>query len=245
MAIITISRQEASAGELLAERLARLLDYRLVDKELLTRVAAAAHVPLEQVEAFEKRSGSLVERVLLAIARGLPEMDEYYHGFADTKPETIDSRDHYVHYGHKEGAAEFALFKQADCRRYFESAIRELAERGNVIIVGRGAQVLLADFPHALHLRIVAGEAYRAAAVARARGIDPKAALRIIRDLDQHRADYVKANYRRGIDDPLLYDLVLRMDRLNLDELVEFLRRWAVSESLKHRSASETQAIPE
>jgi len=240
MAVLTISRQEGCGGEILASRLAKVLDYRLVDKEILTRVASLARVTVEQVEAFEKRTGSLVERFLLAAARGLPELDEYYQAYANLVPETLETMSHYVHYGHQEGSADFALLKRADCLKYFESAIRDLAERGNVIIIGRGTQVLLADFPHTLHLRVVATEPYRAAAVARPRGLDHQAALKLVRDIDQHRSDYVRINYRRDVDDPTLYDLVLRMDRLKMDEVVEFLRRTVIGDKIRHRSETES-----
>lgn len=236
MAVITISRQDGAGGEGLAHRIGQVLGYRVVDKEVLVRVAAMAHVPVEQVAEFAEGRGSAIERFLHAVVRGLPGMGEYYAASAEAMTGQADVLRHYVYYGHREGKADFSRLRREDCLRYFAAAVRDLAERGNVVVVGRGGQVLLADFPHTLHVRAIAAEGSRAAAVAAELGLEDEAALEHVRRADEHRADYLRDNYDHDINDPGLYDLVVRLDRVDAERVVAFVRDWAVGETVRHES---------
>jgi cytidylate kinase len=234
VAIVTISRQEGSGGDELARRLAKALEFRLVDKEILTRVAAMAHVPVEQVKEFAEGEGGVVKRFLHTMARGLPDLDDYYKAFGELYAEHAERLDDYVYYGHGEGKSDFASLSRADCLKFFESAIRDLAERGRVVIVGRGSQVLLADFPHTLHVRLVASEGCRIDTVAREQVFDRDKAAEHVKTSDQRRDRYLKTNYDRDVDDLSLYDLVVCMDKLAADDVVEFIRHWATGETARH-----------
>lgn len=239
MAVITLSRQEGAGGDQLASRLAKILKYRLVDKELLVTVAAMAHAPIEQVERFAEGRVSRLERFLHGLVRALPNLDEYYRAYATVPLDDAERLKHYVFYGHQEGQADFSHLSRADCLRFFESAIRDLADRGKVIVVGRGSQVLLADFPHALHVRVVASEAFRAGAIARDRAMSEDEAAEVARDVEEHRADYLAANYDRDVNDPALYDFVVRTDKLAVDDVAAFVRKWVVQETARHEAQLE------
>jgi len=236
MPVVTISRQTGSGGAEFAERLAHLLQYRLVDKAILAQVAALARVPVEQVEQFEATDESLLERFVHAVARSLPNLDDYYRAYAQAEAEDEHGARHYIYYGHDEGPADFSKLQREDCLRYFESAIRELADRGNVILVGRGSQVLLADFPHTLHLRITASQPHRVDRLAGTQGLDAESARQLMADQDEHRAAYLKVNYERDLDDAALYDVVFRMDHVDIDRATAFIRQWVVEETGKHES---------
>lgn len=233
MAVITISRQEGSGGTRLAQSLAKALEYRFVDKESLARVAGLALVSAEpEAEGGE----SPVARVLRAVARGLPDLDDYYRAYAELHAEHPEAAEHYIHYGREKVKADFSRLPPSESLRFFESAIRELAERGNVILLGRGSQVLLADFPHTLHVRVTAECDHRVATVARQRGVSENLAREIIREADEFRAGYLKANYDRDVEDALLYDLVLSMNKLTLDGVTRFIRSWAAAETARHEA---------
>lgn len=236
MAIITISRQQGSGGAELARRLAQILGYRLVDKEILAHVAAMARVPIEQVQQFADDDGNVIQRFLHAVARGIPDLDDYYQTFAEMYTEHDPRLNDYVYYGQGEGQADFSKLHREDCLKYFESAIRDIAERGNTVLVGRGSQVLLADFPHTLHVRVTASLKSRIDAVAREDLFDEKQAAERIAESERRRAHYLQVNYGRNVDDVVLYDLVLRMDHLAIDQVVEFIRKWAAGETVRHET---------
>jgi cytidylate kinase len=235
VAVITISRQEGSGGNRLARGLAKALDYRLVDKESLTRVAGLALVSAEHEESAQGGE-SPVMRFLHALARGLPDLDDYYQAYSELYAEHPEAAEHYVHYGREKVKADFSRLPPSESLRFFKSAIRELAERGNVILIGRGSQVLLADFPHTLHVRVTAAHDQRVATVARQRGVSEDLARDTIREADDFRADYLKANYDRDVDDASLYDLVLSMNKLAVDDAATFIRSWVTAETVRHEA---------
>jgi len=236
VAVITLSRQEGAGGRLLASRLAKALKYRLVDKEILATVAAKAHVPIEQVQEFAEGGESRLERFLHGLVRALPNLDDYYKAYAAVPLDDEEMLRHYLFYGHQEGQTDFSHLNREDCLRFFESAIRDLADRGNVILVGRGSQVLLADFPHTLHVRVTASDARRAAAIARDRPVAEDRAIELAGNADQHRDDYLRTNYDRDVNDPALYDLLVRTDKLTIDQVVAFVRGWVTEETVRHEA---------
>jgi cytidylate kinase len=99
-------------------------------------------------------------------------------------------------------------------RRVTET-ILNLAELGNVILVGRGANLITARLEHAVHVRIVGSLERRVARLQRYEKVSEKTAQRMIKDSDQARERYVKKHFKQDVNDPLLYDLVLNTDRIS------------------------------
>ena len=152
MPVITISRQIGSGGSMLAEQLADTLGYRLIDKVILTRAAQLAGVPEEQFAEIERQGQEgLFERLMRTVARGLPNLDHYYRAFAEMESDDPEAAE-YAYYGHTHHGHD--RLRREDVVKYYEAAIREMSQRGNVIILGRGGQVVLANMPHTLHVRV-------------------------------------------------------------------------------------------
>ena len=61
--IITISRQFGAGGSEIARRVAGALGWRVVDNELIGRVAKGAGLPPEEVAQREERAPSFIERL--------------------------------------------------------------------------------------------------------------------------------------------------------------------------------------
>lgn len=94
----------------------------------------------------------------------------------------------------------------------------ELARHGNVIIVGRGANLALLQQPNVFNLRIVAEFAARIQRVQQREGLDETAARRKITDTDYAREAYYRYLYNVMPDDPLVYDMILNTSRVTLEE---------------------------
>ncbi len=92
--------------------------------------------------------------------------------------------------------------------------ILQLAEVGNVVVIGRGASVITSGLEHAFHVRLVGSFRRRVEHVEAALHLSPDAAATHVRNEDLARKRYLKKYYERDIDDPLLYDLVINTDRL-------------------------------
>jgi cytidylate kinase len=93
--------------------------------------------------------------------------------------------------------------------------ILHLAELGNVVVIGRGANIVTASLEHALHVRLVGSIERRVERTQRERHLDAKAAAEHVRHDDLARQRYVRKYYGADIEDPLLYHLVINTDRVS------------------------------
>ena len=89
------------------------------------------------------------------------------------------------------------------------------------MIVGRGAQVLLADRREVLHLRIVAPLSVRITYVMHREGLDHPAAQERIQRKDRDRARFLRTEHQQNPEDAHLYDLVVNTGVLDLDSTVD------------------------
>ena len=101
---------------------------------------------------------------------------------------------------------------------YVEAMIFDMAARDNVILSGRGATIFLRKVRHALRVRISAPERVRAYRVEHQQELTSDAAIHRVRQNDRERASNVKFLYHVDWDDPLLYDLVLNTERMDVKE---------------------------
>jgi cytidylate kinase len=114
------------------------------------------------------------------------------------------------------------------CQAYFEAVekvLHELADQGEVVIVGRGGQLVLRGHPQVLHVRIVAPLEVRVDRVAASKSVSPKAALAQIKASDRTRRLYFQKFYQADWDEPTLYDLILNTGRIPPDAAVEMIRQ--------------------
>lgn len=95
--------------------------------------------------------------------------------------------------------------------------ISRLIEMGNVIILGRGSNVIAANVPYAFHVRLVGSFEARVRRRQHSLGLDAKAAADVIRREDLGRERYFKKHFNRDINDPLLYHLMINTDLIPLD----------------------------
>jgi cytidylate kinase len=190
--IITISRQFGAGGSEVARRVAAELDWRLVDNELIDRVAARAGLPAEEVARMEERAPGFVERLARALARSAPEL---FPRQAEKVPEP----------------------EEDTLVRVTESVVAEIAAEGRVVLVGRAAAAVLEGDHDALHVKLVAPVPFRIRTAAERLGREPHVVERILQETDATRARYQRQHYGRDWDDPTGYHMVLNTERLGFD----------------------------
>jgi len=121
--------------------------------------------------------------------------------------------------------------------QYVEATIREMAARDDIVLVGLASAVILAGMPHTLRARVTAPEACRAQRVAQAQGLDPTEALERVRQSDRERDGRVRFLYHVDLESPLLYDLVINTERLDVEEGARL-----VQQALQHPRFRSTDA---
>jgi len=222
--VITISRQLGSEGSYIATAVAKQLNWRYLDREILHRAAEAAGYPddemVKQLENKEAVSG-LLGRILEALQSSAvapiePSATQREIFVYDEKIAMIMqaeglAREEAVA---KVIAREQRADKALDYAGLIQQVIREYAGAGHVVIVGRGGHVVLRDFPDVLRVCVMASEEVRIQRLTERLKVDAKEAERRMRQSDRERMRYLKYFY--GVDwrDATLYDLTLNTDRL-------------------------------
>ncbi len=106
--------------------------------------------------------------------------------------------------------------------------ILRLADLGNVIIVGRGANIITAKLSHVFHLRMVGSLQRRIENMQCFEGLQLKEATERIRHEDLGRQRYVKKHFEKDVGDPLLYHLVINTDLVSPAEAVPLVGELAL-----------------
>lgn len=205
--IITISRQFGAGGSEVARRVAEELDWRLVDNELVDKVAERTGLPPEEVARRDESAPGFVERLVRVLTR-VPEL---FPKPADQAPEPEEAR----------------------LVRVTESVVAELAAQGRVVLVGRAGPAVLRGKHDALHIKIVAPLGDRLRTAAERLGVTLQDAEKTLQETDANRARYLKQHYGRDWNDSTNYDVVLNSGTLGLqgtaDVIVECAKqRWNV-----------------
>ena len=131
----------------------------------------------------------------------------------------------------------FGLRPSARDRQLYQSQveriIRDLADEGSVVIVGRGSQVVLGQRPDVLRVRVIAPLAGRIAGLQQQKLISAEAARAWLAASDKARARYLRRGYGVRVDDPALYHLVINTGLLDLtlavNLVVHALQAWSES----------------
>ncbi len=191
--VITITRQYASGGSDVARLVAVALGWTVIDNEFVDQVAERAGLPAAEVAQLEERAPGLLERLARTLAVASPEL---FLASAAAPPVERD---------------------EATIVQVTERVIAEAAAHGRIVLVGRGAQAVLARRPDALHVYVVASKPWRMQLAVERLGVDPARAEQVVDETDRQRDQYVKTYYKRQRHDFVNYDLVVNSERLGLD----------------------------
>lgn len=198
MAIITISRQFGAGGRTLGLRLSTELGYTLVDEYLMEMVAQKANVSSELVKMLEKEAGGTLQRYI----SGLDLVRRRYIDPLIDKRSYIDGH-RYV--------------------KLLHDIVLKLAEEDNSIILGRGGQYILQDYPRVLHIHLIAEERDRVLFMEENYHLSRQQARQVILRQDKARKNLFRFFGKQDYDQPWLYHAVLNMSRLNMDCAVELV----------------------
>jgi cytidylate kinase len=198
--LVTITRQYASGGSEIARLVVERLGWTLIDNEFVDQVARMAGVSPDDVARRDERAPGLLERLARTLAVASPEM------FISTggSPPPVETDEELI-------------------VTMTERVIAEAASEGRVVLVGRGAQAVLATRANALHVYVIASKPFRKKVAVERLGVDPAKVDRIIDETDQHRDQYVKTHYGRDRQDLTQYDMVLNAERLTFDGAAELI----------------------
>ena len=194
--IITISRQFGTGGHEIGKELARRLDVKLLDKQILNAVASRMKTVEDAVEKIELRN---------------PLWRDDFTNFYRTYMM------HAEYNGMEKDKTSHALFRaQAD-------VIRCIAEEESCIIIGRCGFDIFADHPNALKIFIHSSLDCRKHRIAAKYDISEQDAAAMIVDNDFSRELYTKTFTGRDWCDARNYDISLDVRSFGVNGAVNFL----------------------
>ena len=215
MPVVTVSGTMGSGAREVARLAADLLGIDYVDQEILVDAAQRLGVSAravaqrdEHVRTFGERLASLLRTFLeRSAAAGIGDPLMGASGL-----EVLLARS----YGDLTKSAEHEL-DDALYMKTVTAIIRELSQRGNIVILGRGSHLLLREHPTALHVLTLAPLEVRVQRFAEREGLSSQEAAKRVHDLDKGRAAFHHKFFKAEADDPACYDLAIDTSRLSFE----------------------------
>lgn len=102
--------------------------------------------------------------------------------------------------------------------------ILEHAERGGVVIVGRGGNFVLKGVPHAYRIRVVGPLEVRIERVMKREGVDHDTARWLCEKVDSERSCFLHSIYGKRWDDPAEYDRVFQITDQPLNDVLALIK---------------------
>src|SRR5208282_3714507 len=180
--VITVEREYGSGGAAIAERLAERLGWKFWDRELTAEIARKANVDHHTVARCDERVDSLLYRLFKVYARG---------SYERALP-----------------IGESRLFDTDHMFATLEKVIEEVAQRGNCVVVGRGAPYILRNRPDAFHVFVYAPVDEKLRRL-KSIGQSEKEALRLIEEIDRERASFIRHYFNKEWPLRSLYNLMI------------------------------------
>lgn len=169
------------------------------------------------VITLSRQMGSLGDEIAVSVARRLGlrligrELINRAARAAETPEVALAEIDELGLLGVKPSAAALRVYRQK-----VAEVITELADEDCTLLMGRGSQAVLAGRPETLHVRIIAPRDQRIATVQARCGVPAEVAAARVDASDRSRAGYLRRLFGLQVNDPLLYDLVINMARLDV-----------------------------
>lgn len=194
--IITISREYGSGGRLVGKTLAKMLNIPFYDNELIT--LSAQKTGLSQ-DYFKESESASVGNILFSLSNLLP----------NNSPHEI--------YGLPLTEKIFLAQSQV---------IRDLAEKGSCVIIGRCADYILKGNEACTNVFIHAAIKDRIRRVVDIYGLEEKHVEHTILKTDKRRANYYSyfSNQKWGRADN--YDLVLNTSKVSIENAAEIIKTY-------------------
>ena len=180
--VLTIAREYGSGGSEIGRKVAELLGWECVDKQIIERVAAMGKVEPSWAEQADEHAIAWWDLVMKSFRRGGP--------------------DSYV------GEGAELVVDHDTVQAFTASIIQEAAKVGNCVIIGRSAQCVLRSHPHVLRMLVYAPLNEKIARM-KLRHPQEHNLQALLRRKDSERIHYARYYYDCDSTDPKLYHITM------------------------------------
>jgi cytidylate kinase len=198
--VVTVEREYGSGGGEIAARLAGRLGWKLWDQQLTEEIARLANCPKAIVEGREEKNDPLYYRLFKSFLRGSYEGSLNAH-----KLNLVDSE---------------------SILKITQKVVEHAANKGNCVIVGRGAQHFLASHQDVLRVFLYAPREDKVQRLI-ARGKAENEAEELVDTVDRERADFIQKYFRAEWPNRSLYHAMINTaagDEAVVEAVLSFMK---------------------
>ena len=227
MSVITIGGLSGGGGRKIGPLLAKDLNFDYVDRLILTNASKSINASVNAVSQIEERPKTFGERFSAKLQKILdtaaitssnidPYFGPYLTSYLTEEFENVNSKT-FLENPHE--IDEHMLFESIN------KTIHELSESGDIILVGRGAHILLKDNPKALRVGIISNWEDRINNIMEREKVDKETAEEKILNRDQSRRDYFKRFFEiDNPDDPKHYHIVINASDMSNQRAIDAIK---------------------
>lgn len=186
---LSISRQFGSGGGIIGRSLAKRLEYRFYDREIVMETARKLGTAYAEIEPFDEKSASFWQGFLYACQYGDTTYSPAEHVPSDERIHTTESE-----------------------------IILSAAKTESIVVVGRGANFVLENEPHHLSVFVHANESHRLERVMQMFSLNRHDALKLMHRTEASREAYIRKFTGHDVYDLRHYNLVIETGDLSLDK---------------------------
>jgi cytidylate kinase len=208
MPTITIRGDLGSGVYLIAPEVTRILDMRYVDRQVLCEVAKRLGTTVEEVADIDHVPTKLRGRIAKELGRAFEQISAGPVAPFDLGP-------HYVPTGE--------VLTEDKYVEALESVVHDLVDTESVVLMSRGAEMILKDHPDSLHIYLHAPLEVRIPRVIDYFHITKEEAEKRIKEWDKAHKAYIKKYFNAGVENMEHYDLVINTRRISLNEAINMI----------------------
>ena len=215
MPVITINGPIGCGAVTIGQMVSEQMNLNFVDRLFFTEAARIIGTPVgtliakeQRVDRFRDRLGRFVQTMLERSAMSGVSGEPYFgRGIENLPPET-----------YMDLTGDGSVAQKVDDKIFIEAMTKvanDLHAQGNAVIIGRGANQILADAPHTLHVGLLAPMEVRVKTLIDREHFEKEEAEIHVEELERAREDFIMKFWKVHPNEAKHYHMMLNMGKMN------------------------------
>ena len=215
MPVITINGPIGCGAVTIGQMVSEQMNMNFVDRLFFTEAARIIGTPVgtliakeQRVDRFRDRLGRFVQTMLERSAMSGVSGEPYFgRGIENLPPET-----------YMDLTGDGSVAQKLDDKTFIEAMTKvanDLHAQGNAVIIGRGANQILADASHTLHVGLLAPMEVRVKTLIDREHFEKEEAEIHVEELERAREDFIMKFWKVHPNEAKHYHMMLNMGKMN------------------------------
>ena len=223
MPVITINGPIGCGAVTIGQMVSEQMNLNFVDRLFFTEAARIIGTPVgtliakeQRVDRFRDRLGRFVQTMLERSAMSGVSGEPYFgRGIENLPPET-----------YMDLTGDGSVAQKLDDKTFIEAMTKvanDLHAQGNTVIIGRGANQILADASHTLHVGLLAPIEVRVKTLIDREHFEKEEAEIHVEELERAREDFIMKFWKVHPNEAKHYHMMLNMGKMNPKTVAEVI----------------------